>query len=67
MNHVAMTNEEWQEVYRHHDELVHMAQLELQTGEIREMRPAGAPPQHAMKPVELQLHELDSAVANIPH
>jgi hypothetical protein len=44
-----------------------MAELELQTGEIRELRPAGAPPQHAMKPVELQLHELDGVVANIPH
>jgi uncharacterized protein (DUF305 family) len=67
MNHVAMTNEEWQEVYRHHDELVDMARLELQAGEIREVRPAGAPPQQAMQPVELQLHELDSIIANIPH
>ena len=66
MNYVEMTNEEWQEVYRHHDELVHMAKLELRTEEIREARPAGAPPQ-AMKPVELQLHQLDSIAPNIPH
>jgi len=65
MNYVEMTNEEWQEVYRHHDELVHMAKLELQTGEIREARPAGTA--HPLKPVELQLHELDSIIANIPH
>lgn len=65
MNNVAMTNEEWQEVYRQHDELVHMAKLELQTEEIREARPSGAPP-HAMKPVELQLHEL-AGVVSIPH
>lgn len=65
MNYVAMTNEEWQEVYRHHDELVDMAKLELQTEEIREARPAGAAP-HATKPVELQLHEL-GGVVSIPH
>ena len=65
MNNVAMTNEEWQEVYRQHDELVHMAQLELQTEDIREARPAGAPP-HAMKPIELQLHDLDGVIS-IPH
>ena len=65
MNNVAMTNEEWQEVYRQHDELVHMAQLELHTEEIREARPSGAPP-HAMKPVELQLDELDGVIS-IPH
>ncbi|MGN6788210.1 MAG: hypothetical protein ACTHJP_01595 [Rhodanobacteraceae bacterium] len=65
MNHVAMTNEEWQEVYRQHDELVHMAELELRTEEIREVRPAGGP-QYG-KPVELQLHELDTVIANIPH
>jgi len=64
MNYVAMTNEEWQEVYRHHDELVQMAQLELRTEEIREAPPAGAQPR-ATKPVELQLRELDSA--NIQH
>lgn len=65
MNHVAMTNEEWQEVYRQHDELVHMAELELRTEEIREVRPSGT--MHTLKPVELQLHELDGVVANIPH
>ena len=65
MNHVAMTNEEWQEVYRQHDELVHMAELELRTEEIREVRAAGGP-QYG-KPVELQLHELDTVIANIPH
>lgn len=65
MNYVKLTNEEWEEVYRHHDELVQMAELELQTEDIREARPAGAPP-HAMRPVELQLHELD-ALVSIPH
>jgi len=64
MNHVAMTNEEWQEVYRHHDELVHMAELELHTEEIREVRHDGA--LHTKKPAELQLHEL-SGVVSIPH
>jgi hypothetical protein len=66
MNHLAMTNEEWQEVYRQHDALVHMAELELRTEEIREVRPAGVL-QRATKPVELQLHELDSVTVKIPH
>ena len=66
MNNVAMTNEEWQEVYRHHDEMVQMAKLELRTEEIREVRPAGALPQ-AMRPAELQLHDLDSVTVSIPH
>jgi hypothetical protein len=63
MNYVAMTNEEWQEVYRHHDELVHMAQLELQTEEIREVRTTGTA-FRAIKPVELQPL---GGVVSIPH
>lgn len=66
MNYVAMTNEEWQEVYRHHDELVQMAKLELRTEEIREVRAIGAPLQ-ATKPVELQLHDLGGVAVTIPH
>jgi hypothetical protein len=53
-------------VYRQHDALVHMAELELRTEEIREVRPAGVL-QRATKPVELQLHELDSVTVKIPH
>lgn len=65
MNFVEMTNEEWAEVYRHHDALVHMGELEMQTEEIREAPRAASI--HAAKPVELQLHELDGVLAGIQH
>lgn len=64
MSFVDMTNEEWEEVRRHHDELVHMAELELEAEVITESRPA-AP--HWLKPVSTQLSELDHVVANIQH
>lgn len=56
MSFVEMTNEEWEEVRRHHDQLVHMAELELQ---VESLSP------HSLKPVELQLQELDEVFANI--
>ena len=39
MSFVEMTNEEWQAVYKHHDALIHMAELELRAEEIRETCP----------------------------
>lgn len=66
MNFVEMTNEEWEEVRRHHDALVQMGELELQAEEIHEFRPDGAS-QQAMKPVERQLQELDDIVASVSH
>lgn len=67
MNFVEMTSEEWEEVRRRHDALVHMAELELQSEEIRETPRAASAPRHAAKPVELQLSELDDVVASIQH
>lgn len=66
MNFVEMTNEDWEEVYRRHDALVHMGELELRSEEIRERPRAAGASQHALKPVELQLHELNGVVASIP-
>lgn len=66
MNVVEMTNEEWEEVRKHHDALVHMGKLELQAEEIREYRPDRAS-QQAVKPGERQLHELDDTVVSISH
>lgn len=66
MSFVEMTNEDWEEIRRRHDAFVHMGELELRTEEVRGSRTVGAA-QHAMKPVELQLHELDDVVANIQH
>jgi hypothetical protein len=64
MNSIDMNNEEWAEVYRRHDALVQRSELEMQTEEIRE---APRAPARAAKPVELQLHELDTVVAAIHH
>jgi len=66
MNFVDMTNEEWAEVYRRHDALVHMGELEMQTTEIREVPRADAAVR-ASRPIELQLHELDTVVTGIHH
>lgn len=67
MNFVDMTNEEWQEVYRHHDALVQMGELELKSEEIREAPRPAAAAVHVAKPVELQLHELDGVIASVQH
>lgn len=66
MNFVDMTNEEWAEVYRHHDAIIQMGELELKAEEIRETPRAPSSVQVA-KPVELQLHELDGVVASVQH
>jgi hypothetical protein len=65
MNFIEMSNEDWQEVYRQHDALVHMGELELKSEGIRETPRAGGASLHAMKPIELQLHELDGVIAGI--
>lgn len=63
MNFVEMTNDEWEEVRRHHDALVQMGKLELQTEEIREHSPDGASRQTA----ERELHELNDMMVGISH
>lgn len=65
MSFVEMTNEEWDAVRRHHDALIHMAELELQAEQIRETGP-DANQQQMLKPIELQMHELDDVIANLP-
>ena len=65
MNYVEMTREEWEEVCRRHDALVHMEELALQAEEIRASRSSKAS-RHVMKPVELQLQELDDIIASLP-
>ncbi|MGH8126194.1 MAG: hypothetical protein ACREPK_10160 [Rhodanobacteraceae bacterium] len=66
MSFVEMTNEDWEEVRRLHDAFVQTGELELRTEEIGGSRGAGTA-QYAMKPVELQLRELDDVFANIQH
>lgn len=66
MNFAEMTNEEWQEVYRRHDALIQMGQLEMQTEEIREAPRAGAQARTA-KPVERELRELDTLQVALQH
>ncbi|MDE2271022.1 MAG: hypothetical protein KGJ94_03435 [Xanthomonadaceae bacterium] len=64
MSFVDMTNEEWEEIRKHHDALVHMAELELQVEHIRESSPA-ANQQKTLKPVEQQMKELDEEIARL--
>lgn len=65
MSFVEMTSEEWQAVYKHHDALIHMAELELQAEEIRETVP-DASQQQRLQPLELQIHQLDDVIAALP-
>lgn len=65
MSFTEMTNEEWDAVRKHHDALIHMAELELRAERIRETCP-GASQQQLLKPIELQMHELDNVIANLP-
>jgi hypothetical protein len=67
MNFIDMTNEEWEEVRRHHDELVQMGRLELEAEEIRECRPAGHPEVAANHSVERRLCELDDMLVGNSH
>ncbi len=65
MSFVEMTNEEWQAVYKHHDALIHMAELELRAEKIRETCP-DASQQQLLQPLETQIHQLDDVIAALP-
>lgn len=65
MSFVEMTNEEWEAVRKHHDALVHMAELELKADEIR-ANCSDASAQQMLGPIELQMHELDNMIAALP-
>jgi hypothetical protein len=67
MNFIDMTKEEWEEVRRHHDELVQMGRLELEAEGIRECRPAGVSQEAANHPVGRRLCELDDMVFGVSH
>ncbi|MDE2224234.1 MAG: hypothetical protein KGJ46_03060 [Xanthomonadaceae bacterium] len=56
MSFVEMTNEEWEAVYKQHDALIRMAELEMRA-EIRETAPES---NHAplQQPVETGMREL---------
>ena len=62
---MAMTEEEWDAIRRHHDALVEKEELELQEQEIRETHP-NANVELLLKPIEQQLHELDRVIADLP-
>ena len=63
MSFVEMTSEEWDAVRKHHDALIHMAELELQAEQIRETCPDAG---QMLKPIEVQMHELDDVIAHLP-
>lgn len=56
MSFVEMTNEEWEAVYKQHDALIRMAELELRA-EIRETAP-GSNQTRLLQPVETATHQL---------
>ncbi len=64
MSFVDMTNEEWEEIRKHHDALVQMAELELKVEHIRDSYP-DANQQQLLRPVEVQMHELDEVIADL--
>lgn len=56
MSFIEMTNEEWEAVYKQHDALIRMAELEMRA-EIREVASESSPaPQR--QPVEAATHQL---------
>jgi hypothetical protein len=56
MSFVEMTNEEWEAVYKQHDALIRMAELEMRA-EIREA-PVEASQSRLLQPVETAAHGL---------
>lgn len=64
MSFVDMTAAEWDAVYKHHDALVRMAELELRADRIRADRPGAN--QESLGPLEVQMHELDEVIAGLP-
>lgn len=64
MGFVDMTAAEWDAVYKHHDALVRMAELELKADRIRHDGPGAN--QDLLDPIEVQMHELDEVIAGLP-
>lgn len=65
MSFVEMTAAEWDAVYKHHDALVRMAELELKADRIR-TDCEGANQGEMLEPIEVQMHELDDVIAGLP-
>lgn len=57
MSFVEMTNEEWEAVYKHHDALIRMAELEMRA-EIRET--ASEPTRAVPQPYDSEMRPLDA-------
>lgn len=57
MSFVEMTNEEWEAVYKHHDALIRMAELEMRA-EIRET--ASEQTRAVPQPYDSEMHPLDA-------
>lgn len=64
MSFVEMTTQEWDAVSKHHDALIHLAELELAADQIREHHAANE--QQLLAPIESQMHELDEVIAHLP-
>ncbi|MGH8144926.1 MAG: hypothetical protein ACREPY_01215 [Rhodanobacteraceae bacterium] len=64
MSFCELTDEELQAVRRHHDMLIEMGQLELRAEQIRETCPSDAQ-QQMLKPIEVQMQELDDVIVHL--
>lgn len=62
-----MSSEEWEEIRRHHDEMVNKGRLELQAEQIRECRPPASAPAAANQSVERRLCGRDDMVVGFSH
>ncbi|MGH9479736.1 MAG: hypothetical protein ACRD1A_10930 [Terriglobales bacterium] len=65
MSFVEMTAVEWDAVYKHHDALIQMAELELEAERIRKNCP-DANQVRLLQPIQGRIHELDSVIAGLP-
>ncbi len=63
MSFVEMTNEEWEAVYKQHDALIRMAELEMR-GEVREAASESSqvPP---LQPAGTEMHGVRCAIAGL--
>lgn len=64
MSFCELTDEELQAVRKHHDMLIEMGRLELRAEQIRETCPNDAQ-QQMLKPIEVQMQELDDVIMHL--
>lgn len=64
MSFCEWSDEELEAVRKHHDMLIEMGQLELRAEHIRQTCPRDAQ-QQMLKPIEVQMQELDAVITQL--